>query len=550
MRAHRAGTAARGSVRVGARAAGKGRAAPRAARARGQHAAPLVVGAATARSARARGAHGPAVASARARCIFPVTHITQKTRKNTCAFLPHFLTRIPPFSRFRNAASAALFKLVKKYNKATRAPRHARLAALPLLLASPLFHSRPLQLLFQRAAKWRHEGSQHGGGAALAMAAAAERAAGGGSAHGGIGGIGGALNSPMKAHAGGGPLSPLRPRGAGVPIFGGGALRLQAGGGGGLSDGGSYHGSSGSLLFADGCGSPSPPVRCEGCVRGQTRFVVLGCAHTFCWGCVAASLVRQRRLLQRQASLGGGGGGGGGGSRGSGIDLAAAPPSPDAAGEGAAAGGEGAAAAAAAAAAVPAAQRQPLPPNAGLLSRRLCAPDSPWDPAGGAPGAGGAHPGGGSSALHSLASAQSFGGLGSASSASLLGDAAACEPALLECPVCDAAHNLDDGHLEVNPLSGDAGCYVWMLAPAEGRMSRRNPSRSRLAGMDFASLSVYGSVGSSPKFGGGGGAGAGVLHGDGISASVGAGAPGGSGWPKGLARVPSWNSLSAMSRPA
>jgi hypothetical protein len=424
-------------------------------------------------------------------------------------FVPFFLLTFP-FLFAALPRAPALFKLVKKYNKLTRAPRHARLAALPLLLASPLFHSRPLQLLFQRAAKWRHEGSQHGGGAALAMAAAAaaaERASNG-------------LSSPMKA-AGGLPMSPLRPRGVGVPIFGGASLRLSAGGEE------SYHGSAGSLLGGE-CGGPvSPsaaPVRCEGCVRGQTRFVVLGCAHTFCWGCVAASLVRQRRLLARQASGPGpglGGGGGGGSGRGSNADLSA--PSPDAA------------------AAAPQQQPpQPLPPTAGLLSRRLSATaDAPWS------GVSGSAPGGSSASLHGLATAHSFG----ASAAALLGDAAACEPALLECPVCDAMHNLDDGHLEVNPLSGDAGCYVWMLAPAEGRMSRRNPSRSRLAGMDFASLSVYGSVGSSPKFGGMHG---GVLHGDGGMAahSVGAGAPGGSGWPKGIARVPSWNSLTMLARPA
>jgi hypothetical protein len=400
----------------------------------------------------------------------------------------------------RVCTSAAAFKLVKKYNKATGAAPGTRLSALPLLLASPLFHSRPLQLLFQRAAKWRHEGSQHGSGAVAAQAAMQERASASGtpafSAFGGgsfdrAGGIAAAFGatgtaSPVKAAL---PLSPLRLR-AGVPILAAAAAAGAAAESSReahlLSSGSDAGGACENALFEGGGGSPAPAVRCEGCVRRQTRFVVLGCSHSFCWGCVAASLVRQRRTLQRQSS------------RGSGLDLSASQP--------------------AAAAAAPAPAPQPLPPNAGGLARRLATPAEPW--------------------------ASSSNALGQPGASAFSGDA--FEQTLFECPVCDALHDLDKGHLEVNALLADAS-YVWMLAPADGeRRNRRILSRSRLAGMDFASLSVYGSVGSPGHMGGG------VLHGEGVgpfSASVGAGVgPGGGGWPK-MARVPSWSSLT-LARPA
>jgi hypothetical protein len=375
-----------------------------------------------------------------------------------------------------------LFKLVKKYNKAMRvAPGGpSAVAALPLLLASPLFHSRPLQLLFQRTAKWRHEGSQHGGNAAAAAAAAAQERFGG-------------VASPVKGGgvaASSAPLSPLKLR-AGVPIFG---ARASSGGLAGFAE---AFGSSGSLSGEGGSahgGSSAGAVRCEGCVRAHTRFVVLGCCHTFCWGCLAATLVRQRKLTERQAS----------GSALAALGLHASP---------------------ATAAAVPAPTQPPpppmapLPPNAGLLARRL--------------------------------SAESGGGWARAPCSPSF---AAADGPRLECPVCDAFADLETGHLEVNAMLGDAS-YVWLLTPADGeRRNRRILSRSRLAGMDFASLSVYGSVGSgSPALGplgplrsrDSGGAlsslgGAAEVDSPGGAAAT---APAGPGqWPK-MGRVPSWGSL-------
>ena len=369
----------------------------------------------------------------------------------------------------------ALFKLVKKYNKATRAAPGgpAAVAALPLLLASPLFHSRPLQLLFQRTAKWRHEGSQHGGNAAATLAAA-----------GSFGGVASPVKSSNLAVAGSAPpLSPLKLR-AGVPIFG-----ARASGGGGLTGFSETFGSSGSLTGEGGSahgGSAAGAVRCEGCIRAHTRFVVLSCCHTFCWGCLAATLVRQRKMVERQAS----------GSTATLLGLAAG--------------------------AAPSAQQQPpppmapLPPNAGLLARRLSA---------------GAGEGGGW--------ARAPGSPGTLNA-----------PPQLECPVCDPPADLETGHLEVNAMLGDAS-YVWLLTPADGeRRNRRILSRSRLAGMDFASLSVYGSPATMGGRGSGGalsslasaaeadspGGGPGVMP---ATAPAGAGA-----WPK-MGRVPSWGSLNA-----
>lgn len=49
---------------------------------------------------------------------------------------------------------------------------------------------------------------------------------------------------------------------------------------------------------ADGCAlledeeSPAQNVCCNLCVRKQNRFVVLGCAHSFCWPCISSTALR------------------------------------------------------------------------------------------------------------------------------------------------------------------------------------------------------------------------------------------------------------------
>lgn len=371
-------------------------------------------------------------------------------------------------------AHAALFKLVKKWNKACSGSPGSRLAGLPLLLPSPLFSSRPLQLLFQRAAKWRHEGSTHGGGYFSPSSVASGGGGGGGA---------GLFSSPLK---GGPPSSPLRgARGvddAGLPGSPRGALGRYASATTTslpLELNASADGlSSGSGGDAGGCGSAAStcaPVRCEGCVKLQTRFVVLGCAHTFCWGCLAASLVHQRRRLERVA-----------GNRGSTGSLA----------------GESGGSASASGSGPPPPSPRALPPTAGGLSRRFsannCSVSAPWP-------------------------------MPLPADAALLG----LDRPMLECPVCDSLQDLDRGHLEVNALLADDS-YVWILSQ-DGEGNRRNSSRSRLAGIDFATLSVYGSLGSSPK-------GPLAFMGSAPQGSKVGGGGAAPGWGR-LARVPSWGSL-------
>lgn len=259
---------------------------------------------------------------------------------------------------------------MKKYNKSCPcAPFGKPLAALPLLVASPLLHSGSLQLLFQRAAKWRSDGTAgHPCGSA------------------------GALPGPPSPFLL--PRQPPSPPHQPLP-----ALSLLG-----------ARPVSAPMPVAQPNDEPESPtaataaVRCDGCVRCQRRYVVLGCSHTFCWGCVAMTALRAARRAE-------------------------SPPSPTSA------------------------LTAGLPPGSptAALRRRVSVNEAVLREAAAAAGA--EEEGGG-----------------------------------FECPVCDALHDLDGGHLEVNALMGDAS-YVWVLAPSgEGRRGRRVLSRSRLMGMDFSTL--------------------------------------------------------------
>ena len=160
----------------------------------------------------------------------------------------------------------ALIKLVKKWNKATtgRPP----LAAMPFLLASPLFVSPRLQLLFSKAAKWRFEGSLHGG-AGWPEPSLARRPS-----------FGSFESIPATASA---PLpAAVNAVNAQLAATGFGSPRSTESGG-------------------ECCGSVSAPVRCEACVRLQIRFVALSCSHTLCWGCVGATMLAQSRRASLDA---------------------------------------------------------------------------------------------------------------------------------------------------------------------------------------------------------------------------------------------------------
>jgi hypothetical protein len=338
----------------------------------------------------------------------------------------------------------AVFKLVKKWNKAAAGGSPAaQLSAVSLLLPSPIFSARQVQLLFQRAAKWRHEGSQHGAGAFAAAAAAAAAQPSGGPPSGGP-------SSPTSQP----PAPATEMDDAHIPS-GGISVALNMVGSSGTLSVGSGDGSTGlpfSCSLSAGLGglggvnSSTSPVQCEGCVRMQTRFVALGCSHTFCWGCIAAALVQQRRRAERApgsmsaAALGRGSGGSLSGMDTSGV---APPQSPRAPG--------GLVRRLSASSAAFSSWPEPLPEGATYTG-----PRSPTA---------GAWPGGGSG-----------------------------DHPLLECPICDSVEDLDTGHLEVNTLLSDDS-FVWILShDGETCGNRRGSSRSRLAGIDFATLNVTGGM--------------------------------------------------------
>lgn len=336
-----------------------------------------------------------------------------------------------------------MFKLVKKWNKASAcASPGAQLSAVSLLLPSPIFSSRQVQLLFQRAAKWRHEGSQHGAGvyAAAAAAAAASRPSGTPSS----GGPSSPTSQPPPVSA----MEDAGTLGAGIsaPLnMVGSSGALSVGSGDGSTGGLPFSSSLGAGLGALGGGlnSSTAPVQCEGCVRMQTRFVALGCSHTFCWGCIAAALVQQRRRAERAPGSSSALAlhRGSGGSL-SGMDTTAmAPPQSPRAATG------GLVRRLSASSAAFSSWPEPLPEGATYMG-----PRSP---------SAGAWPGGGGS-----------------------------DHPLLECPICDSMEDLDQGHLEVNTLLSDDS-FVWILShDGETCGNRRGSSRSRLAGIDFANLNV------------------------------------------------------------
>ena len=397
------------------------------------------------------------------------------------------LTRFPPpLCPF----CTAVFKLVKKWNKAAgSAGPAAQLSAVSLLLPSPIFSSRQVQLLFQRAAKWRHEGSQHGAGvyAAAAAAAAAARPSGGPSS-------GGPSSPTSQAPP---PVSAAMEE-AHTSVSGGISVPLNMAGSSGALSVASGDGSTGlpfssSLGALGGVNSSTAPVQCEGCVRMQTRFVALGCSHTFCWGCIAAAVVQQRRRAERApGSMSAAALGRGSGSSLSGMDTSgmAPPQSPRAPG--------GLVRRLSASSAAFSSWPEPLPEGATYTG-----PRSPTA---------GAWPGGGGS-----------------------------DHPLLECPICDSMEDLDTGHLEVNTLLSDDS-FVWILShDGETCGNRRGSSRSRLAGIDFSSLNVTGRLsGSYTEDGGVLGSTPTGTHPPASPLGRGASLPGR--WGQ-LGRVPSWESM-------
>ena len=323
-----------------------------------------------------------------------------------------------------------------------------------------------MQLLFQRAAKWKHEGSQHGGNTYAAAAAALATAANASmpQAVSVIDAVAGEAqitsSAPMNVPAGPDEVDgiPLAANTAGSS----GTLSVGSGDGSagapGLGGSGSASTAAASALAA----AATAPVRCEGCVRMQTRFVALGCSHTFCWGCVAAALVHHRRRAER--ALGGGGGSSVALNRGSAGSLAAldgmpVPTSPAATAPGLQTG----------------ASMTPLGAAGPPLARRLSASSAAF-----------------LSWPEPLPEDSRYVGPRSpaAQTAAAGGWPASGEHPLLECPICDSVEDLDQGHLEVNALLSDDS-FVWMLShDGETCGNRRGSSRSRLAGIDFATLNM------------------------------------------------------------
>ena len=444
----------------------------------------------------------------------------KKNRGSPPAALP--LSRPPRLP----AHSPGLFKLAKKWNKVAGGAPGARVTVLPLLLSSPLLSSRSLQLLFQRTSKLRFEGSAHGGigGAQPPAAAPAAPPAPPASSPIRVGrrassgktallttlfpSSGGASFSPSKS--GTTTLALSRSSDALAPPPHAPLSQLTEAASSSLTASSSSAAAAAAppppLSFSSSAAAGCP-VRCEGCVRLQTRFVVLGCAHTFCWGCVAAAAWGQRRSVERQASRGGldawdGGWGGAGSAHVAAAAAAAANAAGGGSGSGSGSGGRGGVAAAAAAAVADseaaevaeaaAAAADPPPPTGDG------APDAPPPSSkAGGPGWGGLSAR--FAALPPLATPEA-GGDGSqppqpapqhpppaSPRAAAAAPAGGGHAATLTCPVCDAVADLEKGHLEVNSLVSD-DAFLWLLSrDGERSGGRRHSSRSLLAGIDFAS---------------------------------------------------------------
>ena len=339
--------------------------------------------------------------------------------------LSALLSRVDELHAFTVLQYVALFKLVKKARKLSSGPA-AALSALPLLLASPLMHSRSLHLLFQRAAKLRGDSSSHGGNQASAFLASASALA------------------PAPAAPAPSATAHLVPSSS--------AARCP-------SESESSEDTRRNSLdgWSGGCGGapPFPPpslLRCEGCTRPQTRYVVLSCSHTFCWSCVASQLTNQRRRLSRRNSEVWGAGGG----------APTSPPLRRASASASSLGRMSALNLAEMAAAEPSSASGRPPLNAGLLAMRLS-----------------------TAAAAAAAVAKEEEGAGQSEADREEREGLAPQ---LCCPLCDSVEDLDSGHLEVNALLSD-DAYLWVL-PGGSQSVRRGSSRSRLAGMDFSQLST------------------------------------------------------------
>lgn len=329
-----------------------------------------------------------------------------------------------------------VIKLVRAWNKHSGqaqqpdAPGSAhRLQCLHFLLKAPVFTSSQLHLLFQRVAKLRlrrHSVPSLRPSCALAVAVPAACPA----PQHTLSNDSGADSGACSTSSGGASFSSSPTSGA-SPTPAATVAAVSDAGGGVVQTRRPSQQSDFSGLRAGPAGGAAPtifePVRCNGCVRRLSRFVLLGCDHAFCWSCTALMMLRtQQKAARGPASKL---------RRITSMPEASTPSSPSAAWQRQARED----------------MRPPLSPPHRF--RRL---DEAEDEV--------------SSATEDAAEPPSSD--------------------FVECCVCDSVSDLSAGHLEVNPLLGPHS-YVWMLEglrTSDSERRQHGTKRSLSVGIDFEAL--------------------------------------------------------------